>query len=46
MLDVASNKGNIGGYDDRVEALIRHINDTRDACRGLRADLFARNTGF
>lgn len=46
MLDVASSKENIGEYDDRVEALIRHINDTRDACRGLRADLFARNTGF
>ncbi len=46
MLDVASSQGSIGGYDDRIEALIRHIIDTRDSCRGLRADLFARNTGF
>lgn len=46
MLDDTSNKADVGSYDERIETLITHINMARDACRGLRADLFARNTSF
>ena len=32
--------------NDLIEVVIDHIKQTRDACKGLRADLFARNTAL
>ena len=33
-------------HNDLIEVVIDHIKQTRDACKGLRADLFARNTAL
>lgn len=33
-------------HNDLIETVIDHIKQTRDACKGLRADLFARNTAL
>lgn len=33
-------------HNAAIEIIIEHIKQTREACRGLRADLFARNTSF
>ena len=33
-------------HNATIEIIIDHIKQTREACRGLRADLFARNTAF
>ena len=45
-----TNDNDISAYNEShnaaIEIIIDHIKQTREACRGLRADLFARNTSF